>query len=241
MRRQPKWTTLRALFARSSNRCAVPACQQELVTDDNLFVGQVCHIGAAEEGGRRFDPRQTDEQRRSPENLILLCYPHHVRIEAPTSTFSTEQLLDMKRAHEQNAVSPFQPAENLLRRLGSELEAYWQRVAATNAQLQRNGIPAAQFDRSASPLELLAHLETLVQTLRSVHCKTGPESAIHTLDVESYLAPNTYIHIGLYSAQLRVRLLEAELKDNPGVETVAQLAEAQKVLEDLVASAVLND
>lgn len=241
MRRQPTWNTLRALFARSSNCCGFPDCLQELVTEDHLFVGQVCHIRAAEAGGARFDSSQTEEERRSPENLLLLCYPHHVRVDAPNSGYSVEQLADMKNAHEQRAGSPYQPSDDILRTLGSDLDAYWQRVSASNTKLHAEGIPAAQFDRLARPLDLLKRIDSLIRRLQNVRNRTGPEAAIHPDDVENYLVPNTYIYLWLTSAQLRVRLLEVELKDNPTVEAVARLSAAQNALEQIVASSILND
>ena len=30
------------------------------------------------EGGERFNPNMTNEQRRSFDNLMLMCYEHHV-------------------------------------------------------------------------------------------------------------------------------------------------------------------
>lgn len=41
------------------------------------FVGQLCHIEAAEPGGERFNHVMTNEQRRAFENLTLICYAHH--------------------------------------------------------------------------------------------------------------------------------------------------------------------
>jgi hypothetical protein len=69
--------TLLALFAKSGNVCAFPGCTHELVTPRNLFVGQICHIEAANPGGQRFNPLSTDEDRRAFGNLLLLCYKHH--------------------------------------------------------------------------------------------------------------------------------------------------------------------
>ena len=77
-RLQPGIDVLRALFARSENRCAFPGCTALLVNEKNQFIAQVCHIEAAEGGGERFNARESDEQRRSYENLMLLCYAHHV-------------------------------------------------------------------------------------------------------------------------------------------------------------------
>jgi hypothetical protein len=44
---------------------------------EGTFIGQICHIEAAEEGGERFNLNTTNEQRRSAVNLMLMCYEHH--------------------------------------------------------------------------------------------------------------------------------------------------------------------
>jgi hypothetical protein len=44
---------------------------------DGVFIGQICHIEAAEEGGERFNSAMTNEERRSAANLMLMCYDHH--------------------------------------------------------------------------------------------------------------------------------------------------------------------
>lgn len=84
----PTRETLIALFAKSGNVCAFPGCTHELVTSRNIFVGQVCHIEAANQGGQRFNPNSTDEQRRSFENL-LCCATGITR--KPTMSVSTTQ------------------------------------------------------------------------------------------------------------------------------------------------------
>lgn len=55
---------MKKLFALSGNRCAFPDCDKILVDEhDNIFA-QICHIEAAEPGGVRYNPNQTDEERR---------------------------------------------------------------------------------------------------------------------------------------------------------------------------------
>lgn len=73
----PKTETLRELFLKSGNLCAYPGCGALMMNVDGVFIGQLCHIEAAEEGGERFNPQMTNEDRRHISNLILMCYPHH--------------------------------------------------------------------------------------------------------------------------------------------------------------------
>ena len=63
------------------------------------FIGQVCHIEAAEFNGPRFNPNQTDEERRAFENLMLMCYPHHKETD-DVGTYPVARLHEMKATHE---------------------------------------------------------------------------------------------------------------------------------------------
>lgn len=117
--------SLNALFARSGNQCAFPGCTHELVTDANLFVGQICHISAANPGGPRYDPRHTDEDRRAASNLLLLCYRHHKETDN-VRLFNADSLRRMKTEHElKYSESPFKVNESFLHSLQLEIETYW--------------------------------------------------------------------------------------------------------------------
>jgi hypothetical protein len=48
-----------------------------MMNAEGVFVGQVCHIEAAEKSGQRFNVSMTDEDRRAFANLMLMCYEHH--------------------------------------------------------------------------------------------------------------------------------------------------------------------
>ncbi|MBL5825330.1 hypothetical protein [Serratia fonticola] len=102
-RLNPKHTTLRHLFLASGNRCAFPACTIELVNDFGQYVGNVCHIEAAEIKGERYNPNQSDEERRSYENLILLCANHHM-ITNDVERYPVSVMTQMKQAHEKRPV-----------------------------------------------------------------------------------------------------------------------------------------
>lgn len=130
----PTRETLIALFAKSGNVCTFPGCTHELVTSRNIFVGQVCHIEAANPGGQRFNPNSTDEQRRSFENLFLLCYRHHKETD-DVGTYDTNALRAIKRRHESlHGEKPFKINESFLHRLEAEMQTYWNEVEVANAE-----------------------------------------------------------------------------------------------------------
>ena len=128
----PKTDVLRALFARSGNQCAFPGCTQPLINDKNKFIAQVCHIEAASEGGERFNPDGNDEHRRSYENLLILCYPHHIETD-DIEEYSVDRLLQIKREHEQLFLkSDFKIDESELTKLSYEMEKYWSDIERLN-------------------------------------------------------------------------------------------------------------
>lgn len=91
--------TLKRLFALSGNLCAFPNCGAVLVNQRNALDSNICHIEAANEGGERYNPIMTDEQRADYENLILLCRQHHEETNDVTK-YTVDILKEMKRQHE---------------------------------------------------------------------------------------------------------------------------------------------
>ncbi|MFA5507081.1 MAG: hypothetical protein WC423_16750 [Vulcanimicrobiota bacterium] len=95
----PKRETLRELFAKSGNECAFPGCCNRIIDADGNLVGQLCHIEAAEAGGERFNVKMSNEERRGYDNLLLLCYHHHV-VTNDVGSFPVSRMRQMKADHE---------------------------------------------------------------------------------------------------------------------------------------------
>jgi hypothetical protein len=98
-RLSPTPKTVKRLFSLSGNKCAFPACPNKLVDKKGNVIGQICHIEAAEKDGERFNSKQTDEQRRAFENLILLCANHHI-VTNDVNTYTVTAMQKMKADHE---------------------------------------------------------------------------------------------------------------------------------------------
>jgi tetratricopeptide (TPR) repeat protein len=96
----PKPSVVKALFALSGNQCAFPGCNNALITEKGLFIGQLCHIEAANEKGPRFNAEQSEDARRSFDNLLLLCYAHHTEVDEYPEEFTVECLKEIKKTHE---------------------------------------------------------------------------------------------------------------------------------------------
>src|SRR4051794_10381539 len=90
---------MKRLFALSGNSCAFPNCSA-LIAENETITGVICHIKAARRGGPRYDPEQTEEERHSFSNLILLCARHSKIIDSEPQQYPVSRLLEMKRNHE---------------------------------------------------------------------------------------------------------------------------------------------
>lgn len=101
----PSLQTVKRLFAESGNVCAFEGCTQALVVEAAI-VGDICHICAASPGGPRFDARQSEEERASYANLLLLCATHHRVIDADLGTYTTAAVKQLKLAHAARNKSP---------------------------------------------------------------------------------------------------------------------------------------
>ncbi len=104
-RLKPTPETLRELFLKSGNLCAFPDCNQLMMDSHGDFIGQLCHIEAAEEGGERFNASMTNDERRSAANLMLMCYAHHVKTN-DVNAYTVEVLQKFKSDHERRFSEP---------------------------------------------------------------------------------------------------------------------------------------
>jgi hypothetical protein len=101
----PKKETMRELFLKSGNLCAFPGCGHLMMNAAGAFIGETCHIEAAEKGGPRFNANSTNEDRRRFENLMLMCHAHHVTTD-DISKYTVARLKRMKSDHEKRFSDP---------------------------------------------------------------------------------------------------------------------------------------
>lgn len=107
----PTPTTIKLLSILSKDRCAFPECNRPLSHYASRTVtGIICHIKAKNEGGSRYDPTQTDKERDSFDNLIMLCPSHHKVIDENPDVYTVEKLLEMKRKHDKRRDEIPQPS-----------------------------------------------------------------------------------------------------------------------------------
>ncbi|MEW4239327.1 hypothetical protein Q0N51_10115 [Priestia megaterium] len=87
------------LFVFSGNQCAFKGCTHKIVSDEGTYIAEICHIEAANEGGQRFNPTMTNEQRADYPNLLLLCHEHHKETDN-VEKYTVDVLKNIKEEHE---------------------------------------------------------------------------------------------------------------------------------------------
>ena len=100
---------IKLLWANAAGRCSFTGCNEKLTVEQAAHsapytLGEMAHIEGKKRGSNRYDETQTDEQRDSYENLILLCPTHHTLIDKPENegTYTVDILIEMKLTHEKN-------------------------------------------------------------------------------------------------------------------------------------------
>ena len=93
------------LLLESGNRCAIPECRKELLSDktsndDKSIIAELAHIRGKSPGGPRYDKNMTDKERDAYPNRILVCGNCHKVIDDQLNTYTTEKLCKIKDDHE---------------------------------------------------------------------------------------------------------------------------------------------
>lgn len=93
--------TKRQIGRRAGWLCSDPSCRWDTIGSNSdgtgeINLGTAAHICAAAPDGPRYDPNQTREQRRSPDNGIWMCRLHGTAVDAKDPKFSVELLREWK-------------------------------------------------------------------------------------------------------------------------------------------------
>lgn len=163
-RLNPTLRTLKRLFALSQNQCAFQNCTCQVVNEYGQLIAEVCHIEAANRLGERFNPNQSNEDRRQFENLILLCQRHHKETN-DVIRFPASVMKKMKADHEAKANATNTPSDLAQQR-------FIDRSSSSNPQFPSNlrRLDLSNVDRSFFPdarkiMEAVANLPSLTRSL----------------------------------------------------------------------------
>ena len=97
-------------YYRVGFRCSFPGCNRLLVGPKNdqkgyFLSGEACHITAAQAGGPRFDETLSITERKSFENLIIMCRNHGLIIDQNQEKYPVELLKKWKKDAEDKAAN----------------------------------------------------------------------------------------------------------------------------------------
>ncbi len=100
--------TIETLADRAGNRCSNPECRQPTSgprseSTKTVNIGVAAHITAASEGGPRYDPTLTPEQRRHPDNGLWLCQNCAKLVDNDALAYPVDLLQVWKRQAEDTA------------------------------------------------------------------------------------------------------------------------------------------
>lgn len=112
----PSENTIKRLFAASGNRCAFPGCDRPLVARDTV-VGEVCYIQAERAGGPRYDAAQSEGERHSFGNLLLMCPTHHEMIDGDPDAYTAEELLRIKASNDAAHADGKEPSDAIVKQM----------------------------------------------------------------------------------------------------------------------------
>lgn len=106
--RSPSQKTRILVWGRAAGRCQYHGCGKRL--DGDLVTGDLAknhaylaHIIASDPGGERGHPVLSHQLADAPDNLMLMCDPHHREIDDPAKIdrYTVDVLKEMKRANEE--------------------------------------------------------------------------------------------------------------------------------------------
>ena len=115
---RPSMATVSRLYCVSGNRCAFPGCSTPLLEPESkVLISEMCHIKADRPNGPRYDESQSDAERHSFDNLIIMCGNHHKVIDTDLKKWSVERLVELKSTNECSAEVLPDPPDDLVQAL----------------------------------------------------------------------------------------------------------------------------
>ena len=106
--------TQHLLWARAAGHCEICGrdVTRDLVMGNALNAAQIAHIKADGKLGPRYNPSQSEEDRNSIDNLMLLCHTCHKLIDDHPEEHTVEKLQQRKKQYEssvKNAIDSLRP------------------------------------------------------------------------------------------------------------------------------------
>jgi hypothetical protein len=246
-RKRIKDTNIRALFSRSGNQCAFPGCTNRLITEDNIFVGQICHIEAYSSGGPRFNKSTTDEEKNKYDNLVLLCYEHHKIIDNGDS-YDKNTISKFKKNHEAKfSTANFYVDNDVLKKIIIEADLFEATLEYIQKIERKDDLLKFEYDGTLGFLDRIDEIRRSVDLVFSSYnelSNTGDIEALIDLGFDWAMAVlgthNHFINIEIHLLKLEIEYLMKELSCG-NIECEKILAEKRLCLKELVATSSIVD
>ncbi len=252
-RKAPRADTLKILYALSGNTCAYPHCDHPIFNDKGLYVAQLCHIEAAQKRGPRFNAAQTEDERNSHSNLLFMCHRHHKEtddvIEFTVERVKEIKAIHESGFTEQGKNA----TNEMIHQILAEAISFWNRQRQKGFELQKLKIKRNFDLNIIQLFNELNVRVQAIQAYCDVCAKSDSDEVLQEdlkqlcekLDIDflkfssipyyknplinrnwemhNIGRPNFFSHIALCIAQLRVKVLEELLKNNPKDKKINQL------------------
>jgi hypothetical protein len=143
----PSSDIVKKLFQLSGNKCTFPKCKKKLVDDDGYLRGEICSIESNERGQPHFNPKLSDDERLSFDNLILLCDRHHYKVDYNGKKYSDEDLKKIQEIkHESESLSlgeNFEISDEIVEKAIKNFRDYqpFERIIIYKKDLENDKIP----------------------------------------------------------------------------------------------------
>lgn len=163
-------------------------------------------------GGPRYNERQTDEERRAYENLLLLCHPHHVEIDNDDDNeYPVDRLRDIKQVHEAaHEASHFQIKETELLKLAKEMEKFWHRIERLNRIEHSMPELAFEINTKGTFFDILSSIRNAIDSIESLLdlLRRSDEELprdFRSLLIRRNIAPNLFSGVPYYENPFEIR------------------------------------
>lgn len=211
---------LRILYARSGNQCAFPGCSHPIFNNDNLFIAQICHIEAVSPNGQRYNSTQTDDQRNSYDNLILMCYRHHKEIDY-VDKYTVESLRQIKKKHEdQFKESKDKMTDTQLEQLTNEINNYWKRIDYLNTQEHVAEDFKIDINSEHSTIDLIQEIDNCLSNIIQFNQYIIEDYKDKLFEIVCLGIPNNISIASVKLLQLKIRILEQQILLEPDNEVL---------------------
>ncbi len=135
--------TARMIWGVSAGVCEFYGCTNRLythhVTKENVNLAENAHVYSFSEGGKRFSRLIPRERINDIDNLMLVCDSCHKLIDSTDTDYSAEELLSMKKEHEERV--------SLLVSIKPDLQS---EVVIYNCNIGKRGICIKDYDAMKS-------------------------------------------------------------------------------------------